>query len=492
MSASPNLQLPYLDANQNQKSVTHNAALRRLDALVQVGVGSSALQAPPAAPADGQRWIVASGGTGAWAGKDLAIAAWQDGAWSFYPPGAGTLAFDAALGVLLCWTGTAWHAVAGGSGDPLAAAGLPPALDYRLTEPDCLPPGQFARLSTGSVTGAAGLLVPVAAGVLRIEHDPFTGAPLGALIEEQRTNLLLWSRAVDNAVWSKNALTIAADTVLAPDGTGTADRLTSTGADGYIGQAVVLPAGPFTASIWAKSPDAGRTMNFVVGAGGARLAAAHHPITTTWQRYAVSGNNPSSQVISIYLGGDATLPNGAVLDLWGAQLEAGAFATSVIPTTAAQATRAVDSLAVPATSDWFNPNEGTFVVDAICPPSDRARVFFEASDNANAIDRILFRNDAGAYVAYLGIAPSTYLGLSMGAAVPGTRVRAAVSYSAATLAGSVNGGAAVSVPVSGPLPTLTVLRAGCSIIDAALTAPLNRLAYFPRALAAAQLQAMTA
>lgn len=108
MSASPNLLLPYIDANQNQKGVTHNEALRRLDALVGLAVQSSALASPPAAPADGQRWIVAPGGTGAWAARDLNVAAWQDGAWSFYPPGPGFVAFDAGQGTLVVWMGTAW------------------------------------------------------------------------------------------------------------------------------------------------------------------------------------------------------------------------------------------------------------------------------------------------------------------------------------------------------------------------------------------------
>ena len=112
MSASPNLQLPYIDANQNQKSVTHNQALRMLDALVNLGVEASGLEAPPAAPADGQRWIVAPGATGAWAGRDLDVAAWQDGAWSFFAPGRGTLAYDAAAATLLFWTGTAWRPIA--------------------------------------------------------------------------------------------------------------------------------------------------------------------------------------------------------------------------------------------------------------------------------------------------------------------------------------------------------------------------------------------
>lgn len=108
MSQSPNLRLPYLDANQNQKTVTHNAALTVLDALVQCGIQSAALTAPPAAPGDGQCWIVASGATGAWAGKDLDIAAWQDGAWAFYPPSKGMLAYNDATAALIVWNGTAW------------------------------------------------------------------------------------------------------------------------------------------------------------------------------------------------------------------------------------------------------------------------------------------------------------------------------------------------------------------------------------------------
>ncbi len=105
---SPNLQLPFLDANQNQKTVTHNAALSVLDALVNCQVQSASLTAPPASPADGQCWIVASGGTGAWAGKDLNLAAWQDGAWSFYPPRKGMLAYNDATAALIVWTGSAW------------------------------------------------------------------------------------------------------------------------------------------------------------------------------------------------------------------------------------------------------------------------------------------------------------------------------------------------------------------------------------------------
>lgn len=130
MSTSPNLKLPYLDANQNQKTVTHNAALRMLDALVNLHVASSALQAPPAAPNDGQCWIVAPGGTGAWLGRDLNVAAWQDGAWIFYPPNLGFVAYVDALQAALMWNGSAWVPLLGGITQlALATLGLGTAAD---------------------------------------------------------------------------------------------------------------------------------------------------------------------------------------------------------------------------------------------------------------------------------------------------------------------------------------------------------------------------
>ncbi len=105
MADTPNLVLPYLAANQSQKHVTVNDALRRLDALIQIVVQSAALSTPPATPAEGQRWIVASAPTGAWAGQAGKIAAWQDGAWAFYAPLDGWTAIDASADAMLIFNG---------------------------------------------------------------------------------------------------------------------------------------------------------------------------------------------------------------------------------------------------------------------------------------------------------------------------------------------------------------------------------------------------
>ena len=101
MADTPNLVLPYLAANQSQKHVTVNEALRRLDALVQVTVQSAVLATPPGSPSEGQRWIVAVSPTGAWSGHAGHLAAWQDGAWTFYMPLDGWIAFDANTDTLL-------------------------------------------------------------------------------------------------------------------------------------------------------------------------------------------------------------------------------------------------------------------------------------------------------------------------------------------------------------------------------------------------------
>lgn len=105
------LGLPYIMPSQAQKHVTHNEALRLLDATVQLSVGSRSLTAPPEAPAEGDRHIIASGADGAWSGKDGRIAAFQDGAWTVLTPREGWLAWVEDEQKLLCRMTGAWVAV---------------------------------------------------------------------------------------------------------------------------------------------------------------------------------------------------------------------------------------------------------------------------------------------------------------------------------------------------------------------------------------------
>ncbi len=107
---STHLLLPYLLASQAQKHATHNEALRLLDGLVQLAVLDRDLTAPLGSPADGDRYIVASGATGEWDGWDASVAYWVDGAWMRLVPRPGWRAWVEDEGVLLVFDGSVWTA----------------------------------------------------------------------------------------------------------------------------------------------------------------------------------------------------------------------------------------------------------------------------------------------------------------------------------------------------------------------------------------------
>ena len=116
MDDTPNLGLPYIMAAQSQKHVTHNEAIRVLDAMVQLAVLDRDLSAPPVSPAEGARHIVGGSPTGAWSGHASKIAAYQDGAWMLYAPVEGWIAWIADEDVAVVWDGTAWSALTAGGG----------------------------------------------------------------------------------------------------------------------------------------------------------------------------------------------------------------------------------------------------------------------------------------------------------------------------------------------------------------------------------------
>lgn len=122
MLETPNLRLPYIAPAQAQKHVTHNEAIRALDALLHIAIEDRTLTGPPAEPAEGARYIVAEAASGAWSGYENAIAAFQDGAWAFYAPREGWTAWVMNEDLLLAWNGSTWQPA--GVTDPVAKLGI--------------------------------------------------------------------------------------------------------------------------------------------------------------------------------------------------------------------------------------------------------------------------------------------------------------------------------------------------------------------------------
>lgn len=122
---TPNLSLPYIQAAQAQKHVTHNEAVRALDAIVHLAILSDAQTSPPSLPNNGDRYLVPQEATGSWTGRENTIAAFQDGSWAFYSPKRGWVAWIASAGALRAFNGEAWVAVGGtASVNPAALVGV--------------------------------------------------------------------------------------------------------------------------------------------------------------------------------------------------------------------------------------------------------------------------------------------------------------------------------------------------------------------------------
>ena len=175
MDDSANLQLPYIMASQAQKHVTHNEAIRSLDALVQIGVKDKNLTAPPGSPTDGDRYIPSSNATGAWAGQDGMVAAYQDNAWNFYSPQEGWLTYVANENLLYVHDGTNWTAYSGSGlggsstvlNDNIAGAQKifalieeeltlsGPSVDSTITIPDRAIVFSVSTRTTEAITGAS-------------------------------------------------------------------------------------------------------------------------------------------------------------------------------------------------------------------------------------------------------------------------------------------------------------------------------------------------
>ncbi|MFV2033896.1 MAG: DUF2793 domain-containing protein [Halocynthiibacter sp.] len=102
------LSLPYIQPSQAQKHVTHNEAIGALDVIVQLAVKSRTTSAPPGTPQDGDRYIVAVGGSAAWAGQDDAVAVLVEGVWAFFAPGPGWSAYVEDNQEVAIFDGAGW------------------------------------------------------------------------------------------------------------------------------------------------------------------------------------------------------------------------------------------------------------------------------------------------------------------------------------------------------------------------------------------------
>lgn len=151
---SARLALPYLAAGQMQKHVTLNQALTRLDALVQAAAVSRTTAAQPAAPDDGDLYILPEYAEGAaWDGRPAgALMRFEAGGWTTVPVSDGMVAVVLDAGELVVRHEGDWRPLGGllGEVQQLTRLGLGATADADNPFAAKLNKALWTALETGS------------------------------------------------------------------------------------------------------------------------------------------------------------------------------------------------------------------------------------------------------------------------------------------------------------------------------------------------------
>jgi len=359
----------------------------------------------------------------------------------------------------------------------------------------------YTPTTTQPITNYIPVLLAAQAGVPRFDHNPTTGVSLGLLIEEQRTNLLERSEEFNNAYWSTFQATVTANQAIAPDGTLSADLIaknTGPSANYSVFRGSMGGSGAYTLSVYAKT--AGSTVcklfigtsfaEFNLSAGTtATSGASMVSVGNGWYRCIYTLTATASFLIEI--GG--TDVGGKGIYIWGAQLEAGAFPTSYIPTVAAQVTRSADAASMTGTnfSSWYRADEGTMYAESR-PATPSVSVASEITDGT-ANNRVRFFRNEGNVVTFRNTSNGTtnFDAAGSGTAAANTFYKGAIAYKADDFAGVYNAGTVVA-DTSGTTAVVNQLLVGAAFNNSnLLNGTIKKLSYYPLRLTNAQLQALT-
>jgi hypothetical protein len=211
--------------------------------------------------------------------------------------------------------------------------------------------------------------------------DYSLGSCPSILVEPQRTNLALRSEEFENAtIWTNtiggtgaNPIRTA-NAVTSPSGIQNADTIvfdrgagnTITDQSVISQQITIATTGTYYFSVWIKATASGDVGKQVFIRCGNAAALQAVTLTANWVRYETTATVTSgSNSFQVGNRGAITNANSVSVDLWGAQLEAGAYATSYIPTTSATVTRNSDvmSLSNVYTNNLITASGGTWFVE---------------------------------------------------------------------------------------------------------------------------------
>ena len=389
----------------------------------------------------------------------------------------------------------------------------------------------FTRASTGSYFDSAGVLQSASINAPRLDYNPSTLAAQGLLIEEQRTNSIRNNTMVGAVAGTPG--TAPTNWVMSGTANGITQEIIGVGTQNGVTYIDVKISGTASASSahitafeaanqiaaasgqnWAASSylrvvagsTAGLTIGILTQARNASNTAFTETFTTnvsptaTLARFAAILTLADVNTAFVRTSISIAFLIGAAIDITLRiglpQLEQGAFATSVIPTTTAAVTRSADVASVNTLSPWFNATEGTLYAEFLRNTTPAASTFpiMAGIDDGSINNRLSVSTNSSrnlrGQVAIAGVFTTIS---TANAYTEGVASKLALGYKTLDHAVVANGGtAATNTAVTVP-SGLTTLRLGDQVGGFAnVNGYLRRITYYPRRLTNAELQAITA
>ena len=321
------------------------------------------------------------------------------------------------------------------------------------------------------------------------------------LLEPSRTNLFEQSEYFGSSYWVKTAAGTGLSPVvtnnysISPDGNLNASRVvfdinsgTSSSDLTQLQSPSFVMAANYSNSVWLKS-NTGTNYNFSFLKANGNVTAI--TVTSSWQRFENSVlSNVTTTPFRLRLRGSESTSSYADISIYGAQLEAGSYPTSYIPTYSVSATRAEDSCIKTNASGEIGQTEGTIFLDFKLPKVSTPQNHTWASlRNASENDRVLIYMLSNSTTLRAQIkASGTATNFALGSISDNERIKVAVAYKSGSTSIYVNG-----VSASGSSVALSF--GAMDIIDLYNSQPfegdLNQLQVFTTRLTNAELATLT-
>lgn len=367
----------------------------------------------------------------------------------------------------------------------------------------------------------------------RFDHDLATGNCKGLLIEEARTNLVLQSNTFDTT-WSKvNLNTTGTPAYInverSPSGITNAEKLigTSGSAAHQFRQDVTLAASTaYSISCFFKAGEQIYATIACIGlSNGNTDYSAFFNLSTGATTGSVTGFSSSSIIdtgngwyrcvvtftssvlgglLNVRFGGSSggsviyTGDGTSGIYIWGAQVEAGAFATTYLATTTTTLQRSADicSISSAAFTGFWNQSSGTLLEVFEASPNTNT-TYVSASNGDITQNSVHFDNDTGNMRAVYYSGSAIQATLSLGAiGTVGIVNKIASAYTVNDFSASRNGGSVVT-DASGLVPSgLTQINIGTDERSQTPTSYysnkcIKSLKYFKKRLSNAKLQILS-